>query len=73
MSGLSVTLPPMLLLAAPRIAHNPFLLVIPALFWSEMTIVLKRTEEKWLTELYGQQYTDYCKKVNRCIPWFEKK
>lgn len=58
---------------AVLIAHNPILLVIPALFWLEMTIVLKRTEEKWLTELYGQQYTDYCEKANRCIPWFEKK
>ena len=35
--------------------------------------VLKNTEEKWLSELYGQEYLDYCKKVNRCIPWFPKK
>lgn len=58
---------------AVLIAHNPLLLVIPLLYWLEMTVVLKRTEEKWLTELYGQQYTDYCKRVNRCIPWFERK
>ena len=58
---------------AVLIAHNPLLLVIPLLYWLEMTVVLKRTEEKWLTELYGQQYTDYCKRVNRFIPWFERK
>ena len=58
---------------AVLIAHHPLLLVIPLLYWLEMTVVLKRTEEKWLTELYGQQYTDYCKRVNRCIPWFERK
>ena len=34
--------------------------------------LLKNTEEKWLEELYGQEYIDYCKKVNRCIPWFPK-
>lgn len=55
------------------IAHNWILLVLPVLFWLEMTIVLKHTEEKWLEELYGQEYIDYCKRVNRCIPWFPKK
>lgn len=54
------------------LCHNLYLLIIPFIFWLEMTIVLKRTEEKWLTELYGQEYTDYCKRVNRCIPWFPK-
>lgn len=54
------------------VCHNLYLLIIPVLFWIEMTIVLKRTEEKWLTELYGQEYIDYCKKVNRCIPFFPK-
>ena len=55
------------------IAHNPVLLILPILFWLEMTVVLKNTEEKWLKELYGQEYINYCKKVNRCIPWFPKK
>lgn len=54
------------------ICHNLFMLIIPVLFWIEMTIVLKRTEEKWLLELYGQEYSDYCKRVNRCIPWFPR-
>lgn len=55
------------------VVNNPILLILPVLFWVEMTIVLKNTEEKWLKELYGQEYIDYCKKVNRCIPWFPKK
>lgn len=54
------------------LCHNLYLLIIPLIFWLEMTIVLKRTEEKWLTELYGQEYTIYRKRVNRCIPWFPK-
>ena len=52
---------------------NWILLILPFLFWLEMTIVLKNTEEKWLTNLYGQEYIDYCKRVNRCIPWFPRK
>jgi len=52
---------------------NIFLLIIPVLFWIEMTIVLINTEEKWLINTYGQEYIDYCKRVNRCIPWFPKK
>lgn len=54
-------------------AHNLLLLFLPIVYWLEMTIVLKNTEENWLIELYGQKYIDYCKKVNRCIPWFPKK
>ena len=52
--------------------HNIFL--IPMLFinWGIMTIVLKATEEKWLRELYSREYEDYCKRVNRCIPWKRK-
>ncbi len=34
-----------------------------------MTIVLINTEEKWLLDLYGNEYADYKKRVNRLIPW----
>lgn len=54
------------------IAHNYCLFILPVLFWLEMTIVLINTEEKWLKDLYGQEYTEYCRKVNRCIPWIPK-
>ena len=55
------------------IANNLFLFVIPVICWIYMTIFLKLTEEKWLAALYGQEYIEYCKNVNRCIPWFPKR
>ncbi len=48
------------------------LLILPFVYWLAMTILMKKTEEKWLYELYGQKYLEYCKKVNRCIPWFKR-
>ena len=53
-------------------ANDLVLFFIPALCWVYMTVFVKLTEEKWLTDLYGQEYLEYCKKVNRCIPWFPK-
>lgn len=55
------------------IAHNLWLLILPLIFWISMTVMLKCSEEKWLSKLYGDEYTEYCKRVNRCIPWFHKK
>lgn len=55
------------------ITCNLILFIIPVICWIYMTIFLIHTEEKWLTKLYGQEYRDYCKKVNRCIPWFPRK
>lgn len=43
------------------------------IFWLSLTILMKHTEEKWLTKLYGEPYLEYCKKVNRCLPWFPNK
>lgn len=54
-------------------AYNLWLLLLPPLFWVLMTAMLIPTEEKWLRELYGQEYADYCARVNRCIPWLPKK
>ncbi len=48
-------------------------LLLFLIFWVYLTILMKHTEEKWLTKLYGSPYTEYCKKVNRCLPWFPKK
>ena len=55
------------------IAHNLWLLILPVVYWIGMTVLMKITEEKWLANLYGHEYLDYCKKVNRCIPWFPHK
>ena len=48
---------------------NLWLLVLPFGFWVLLTVVLKATEERWLRDLYGSQYDNYCRRVNRCIPW----
>lgn len=63
----------MICTGAVLIAGNVFLFAIPVICWIYMTVFLKYTEEKWLADLYGQEYSDYCKNVNRCIPWFPKK
>lgn len=55
------------------IENNLILFVIPIINWIYMTILLKHTEEKWLYKLYGKKYEEYCKKVNRCIPYFIKR
>ena len=55
------------------LAANLWLLVLPFLFWALMTIMMKRTEEKWLRNLYGAEYDAYCRRVNRVWPWFPRK
>ena len=49
--------------------HNVWMLILPAINWCIMTISLINTEEKWLADLYGDEYAEYKKHVNRCIPW----
>lgn len=51
---------------------NAWLLILPPIFWLLMTVLLKATEEKLLRRVFGQEYEDYCKRVNRCIPWKRK-
>ena len=50
--------------------HNAISLPLFLIDWAILTVVLKRTEEKWLLNLYGEEYAEYKTKVNRCIPWF---
>ena len=49
--------------------HNAWLIATPVINWLLMTAVLINTEEKWLLDLYGKEYEDYKRRVNRCIPW----
>lgn len=53
--------------------HNIWTLILPVIDWIIMTIALINTEEKWLLGLYGKEYEEYKKRVNRCIPWFPRK
>ena len=48
---------------------NLILLLLPIIYWVFMTVLMKSTEEKWLEDLYGQEYIQYLQRVNRCIPW----
>ena len=52
--------------------HNYWMLPMIIVDWLILTIVLKNTEEKWLLNLYGDEYANYKKHVNRCIPCFPK-
>lgn len=52
---------------------NLFLLPLSFIYWIYMTVLLRMTEEKWLRGLYGQTYVEYCRRVNRCIPFPGKK
>ena len=66
-SGITMMLTGIILLT-----ENYWMLILPVIFWIFMTVLMICTEEKWLRNLYGQEYIDYCKNVNRCIPWFPK-
>lgn len=52
---------------------NLWLLVLSPVFWAFLTVLMRATEERWLLVLYGEEYADYCRKVNRCIPWFPRR
>ena len=48
--------------------HNMWLLILIPIQWVLLTVVIQNTEEKWLYELHGEAYKDYCARVNRLIP-----
>ena len=50
--------------------HNVYLLIFPVFFYIFLTVLMKQTEEKWLLDKFGSEYIEYCKHVNRVIPWF---
>ncbi len=52
---------------------NLYLFVLPMLYYAFLAILLRQTEEKWLRARFGQEFDDYCRRVNRCIPWFPRK
>lgn len=54
------------------ISGNVFFYPLFFFFWAFMTVLMINTEEKWLEKTYGDEYREYKKKVNRCIPWKRK-
>lgn len=55
------------------ISGNVYFYPLFFFYWIFMTVLIKYTEEKWLRNLYGEEYEIYCRQVNRCIPWLSKK
>ena len=55
------------------IVGNAYFMILPLFYRALMTVLLKRTEEKWLLERFGKEYEDYCSRVNRCIPGIPNK
>ena len=49
---------------------NACFFLLPLFYRLFMTVLMKATEEKWLEDLYGAEYRDYCRRVNRCWPWY---
>ncbi|WP_461813083.1 methyltransferase family protein [Faecalimonas sp.] len=62
----------MTLIGVALLFTNLWLVLLAPLFWLDITILMKNTEEKWLLTQYGEVYLDYCQRVNRCIPWIPK-
>lgn len=54
------------------ISGNVFFYPLFFFYWTFMTVLMINTEEKWLEKTYGDEYREYKKKVNRCIPWKRK-
>ena len=52
---------------------NLYLLILPIIYYVLLTILMIKTEEVWLLEVFGNEYIEYCKRTNRIIPWFPKK
>ena len=58
---------------AALLSSNLYLLPLPLMFWALLTVMMQTVEEKWLLDEFGDEYKEYCKRVNRCIPWFSKR
>ena len=54
------------------ISGNVFFYPLFFFYWSFMTVLVINTEEKWLEDVCGEEYIEYKKSVNRCIPWKRK-
>ena len=52
---------------------NVWLFILIPVYWIYFTLLMKHTEEKWLIEKFGDEYREYSRRVNRCIPWFPRK
>lgn len=51
------------------ISNNLFLLILPVIYWLILTVVMVKTEEKWLYDKFGESYAVYSRKVSRFVPF----
>jgi len=51
------------------ITDNLYLFVLPIIYWIVLTIGMIKTEEKWLTDKFGESYDEYSRKVSRFVPF----
>ena len=54
------------------VTTNYLVFVLALIFYFYMMFRVKRTEEAWLLEDFGEDYLQYCNRVNRFIPWKSK-
>jgi len=55
------------------ISGNTYMYVLPIIFWVFLVQMLKKTEEVWLLEKFGDEYSEYFSKTNRIFPGPQKK
>ena len=61
------------LLGIQMLTYNIFVFIISIIIYIFLSILIIKTEEKWCLEKFGKKYEEYCKQVNRIIPWFPKR
>ncbi|MDP9806894.1 protein-S-isoprenylcysteine O-methyltransferase Ste14 [Trueperella bonasi] len=47
---------------------NWWLLALPFVYWIALSVLMKHTEERWLENKFGAEYTRYATHVNRAFP-----
>ena len=52
-----------------KFSQNIYLFILPIIFWIILSIALARTEEKWLTDKFGNDYVLYAQTTNRFVPF----
>lgn len=52
---------------------NVTLLVVPIVLWIFLTVLMKKTEERWLFDRFGEEYVRYAARTNRVFPRFPRK
>ena len=53
--------------------YNLFIFIVSLIIYIFLDVLIIKTEEQWCLDKFGKAYEEYCKRVNRIIPWFPKK